>query len=59
MVKACTYASNSSPLKDMTFLGTERPSTSQCAKDFSCVISEEPCEVGRGLKKRRAVEPGD
>lgn len=58
MIKAHTCA-NSSPLKDATFLGTERPRTSQCAKAFSCIISEQPCEVGRKLKKRRAVEPSD
>lgn len=33
------------------------PSTIHCAKDFSCVISEQPCEAGRKLKTggRRVV----
>lgn len=47
MIKLLTYI-NSSPLKEFTM----GPSTIQCAKDFSCVISEQPCEVGRKLKKR-------
>lgn len=52
MITLLTYV-NSSPLKEFTV----GPSTIQCAKDFSRVISEPPCELGRKLKKggRRVV----
>lgn len=56
VIKAYTYVT-SSPLKKVT-MGTERRRTGQCAKDFSSIISEQLCEVGR-KQESRAVGNSD